>query len=316
MNRRRWWTIALLLVVALTGAACGSDDDGGNAADSTTTTEAGPPEFEAGTTMAKLQQAGKIKIGVKYDQPGFGQRNPTNNKVEGFDVEIGKLIGAAIFGGTADEAEGKIEFVEAVSKNREPFIQDGTVDLVIATYTINDTRKQVVDFAGPYFVAKQDILVKKDDTAIKGVEDLNGKKVCTVQGSTSEKNVRAKAPTADVTLFDTYAKCVEALGDGRVVAVTTDNTILAGFASTSNGAYKLVEKPFSDEPYGIGLKKGDEAFRTFLNETLEKLFDNDSWADAFESTLGTLGLKTPEPPTIDRYTAGAASTATTTTAAP
>ncbi len=316
MNRRRWWTIALLLVVALTGAACGSDDDGGNAADSTTTTEAGPPEFEAGTTMAKLQQAGKIKIGVKYDQPGFGQRNPTNNKIEGFDVEIGKLIAAGIFGGTADEAESKVEFVEAVSKNREPFIQDGAVDLVIATYTINDTRKQVVDFAGPYFVAKQDIMVKKDDTAIKGVEDLNGKKVCTVQGSTSEKNLRAKAPTAEVTLFDTYAKCVEALGDGRVVAVTTDNTILAGFVSTSNGAYKLVEKPFSDEPYGIGLKKGDEPFRTFLNDRLEELFDNDEWAGAFESTLGALGLKTPEPPAIDRYTAGAPAATTTTTAAP
>lgn len=316
MNRRRWWSIALLLVIALTGAACGSDDDGGSAQDATTTTEAGPPEFEAGTTMAKLQQAGKIKIGVKYDQPGFGQRNPTNNKVEGFDVEISKLIAAAIFGGTPDEAESKVEFVEAVSKNREPFIQDGTVDLVIATYTINDTRKQVVDFAGPYFVAKQDILVKKDDTTIKSVEDLEGKKVCTVQGSTSEKNLKAKAPTAEVTLFDTYGKCVEALGDGRVVAVTTDNTILAGFVQSSNGAYKLVEKPFSDEPYGIGLKKGDDKWRDFLNDQLEKMFENGDWAEAFESTLGAIGLKTPEPPTIDRYTAGAAPAATTTTAAP
>src|SRR5205807_5196131 len=135
----------------------------------------------------------------------------------GFDVEIAKLIAVGIFGGTPASAKNKINFVEAVSKNREPFIQNGTVDIVVATYTINDTRKQVVDFAGPYFIAHQDIMVKKDDNSIKSVTDLNGKKVCSAQGSTSIKNLQEKAPQADTSItFDTYSKCAEALTDGRV----------------------------------------------------------------------------------------------------
>ena len=314
MTRRRWWTVALLLVVALTGAACGDDDDGGaiqSGDDDNNTEEVARPTFPGGSTMAALQSKGKLTVGVKFDQPGFGQKNPTSGKIEGFDVEVAKLIAQGIYGGRVDNQENNIEFIEAVSKNREPFIQEGRVDLVIATYTINDTRKQVVDFAGPYFVAQQDLMVKADDNSIKSVTDLAGKKVCTVKGSTSEKNVRAKVPTADVTLFDTYSQCAEALGDGRVVAVTTDNTILAGLVSQSNNAYKLVKAPFSDEPYGVGLKKGDDAFRDFLNDRLETIFGNGQWAAAFERTLGRLGLDTPQPPRIDRYVSAGGTTSTT-----
>ncbi len=313
MKRQKWVIAALGLVLALVAGACGDEQnpavDPGD--DTTATTAGGPPQFAAGTTMDALQKKGRIVIGVKFDQPGFGQSNPTTGKVEGFDVEIGKLMAAGIFGGDAASVENKIEFKESVSKNREPFIQNGEVDLVIATYTINDTRKQVVDFAGPYFVAKQDIMVKKDDTTIKGVEDLNGKKVCTAKGSTSEKNVRAKAPNADVTLFDTYSQCAEAMTDNRVVAVTTDNTILAGLVQASNGAFKLVKAPFSDEPYGIGLKKGDQPFRDFVNDRLEEIYEDGQWAKAFEATLGKIGLETPEPPTIDRYTSAAGGATTT-----
>jgi glutamate transport system substrate-binding protein len=321
MNRRRWWTIALLLVVALTGAACGSDDDGGGgqASDETTTTEAGPPEFEAGSTMAALQQKGKIIVGTKFDQPGFGLKNPTTGKVEGFDVEVAKLIAVGIFGGTVEDVESKVEFVETVSAVRESSITDGKVDMVVATYTINDARKQIVDFAGPYFEAEQDIMVKKDDTTIKSVKDLNGKKVCSVQGSTSIKNVvlPQNAPQADTSIqFKTYSECAEALGDGRVQAVTTDNTILAGLVQASAGAYKLVGAPFSKEPYGIGIKKGDEAFRTFLNDRIEEIEESGEWKDAFDESLGKLGLKAPTPPKVDRYTAGAPAATTTTTAKP
>jgi glutamate transport system substrate-binding protein len=305
----------MVLVLALVGAACGSDDDGGAVDTGDDKDQAAkPPTFPAGTTMAALQQKGRLVVGVKFDQNGFGLKNPTTGKIEGFDVEVAKLVAQGIFGGSLEEAEQKIEFKEAVSKNREPFIQDGTVDIVVATYTINDTRKQVVDFAGPYFVAEQDILVKSSDTAIKSVTDLNGKKVCTVKGSTSEKNVRAKAPQADVTLFDTYTQCAEALTDGRVVAVTTDNTILAGTAAASNGAFKLVKAPFSNEPYGIGLKKGDQQFRDFLNDRLEAIFRDGSWAAAFERTLGKIGLDTPRPPTVERYTSTAATATSSTTA--
>jgi glutamate transport system substrate-binding protein len=211
-------------------------------------------------------------------------------------------MAAAIFGGTPEEAEKKIEFVETVSKNREPFIQEGKVDIVIATYTINDDRKMVVDFAGPYFVARQHIMVKSSDDTIKNVADLNGKKVCSVQGSTSIKNLQAKAPRADTSItFDTYSKCADALGDGRVQAVTTDDTILAGLVKASGRNYRLVNAPFSEEPYGIGLKKGDQALRDFLNDQLEAVFDGGQWAEAFEKTLGVLDLVTPEPPEVVRY---------------
>ena len=223
MPRRPWLMAAMVtLVVALAAGACG-----GGGGTKKTTTE-GAPKFAAGTTMAALQAKGKITVGTKFDQPGFGQKNPTNGQVEGFDVEIAKLIAAGIFGGTPQSAASKINFVEAVSAVRETVIENNTVDIVVATYTINDTRKQRVGFAGPYYLAHQDTMVKKDDNSIKTVTDLNGKKVCTVAGSTSEKNLRAKAPQSEVTLLPTYSQCAEELSNGRVVAVTTDAPILAG----------------------------------------------------------------------------------------
>lgn len=301
--RRNLRLFAFLVTVVLLAAACG-DDGSEEASDSegTTSTTEAPPAFDAGTTMAALQTKGRLVVGTKFDQPGFGLKDAVSGRVEGFDVEIAKLVAAGIFGGSAEDAAAKIEFVEAVSKNREPFIQEGKVDLVIATYTINDARKEVVDFAGPYFVARQDIMVMSDNEDIKSVEDLNGRKVCSAQGSTSIKNVQAKAPQADVSIaFDTYSKCADAMTDGRVVAVTTDDTILAGLVQSSGGAFKLVNAPFSEEPYGIGLKKGDQAFRDFLNDRLEEIYDSGEWATAFEATLGELGLDTPEPPAVVRY---------------
>lgn len=306
---------ALTAVIGLAMAACGGDDTGTSAADTTaagateTTAAGGSTEttaaaaagiaIPAGSSVEAIKTKGKITIGVKYDVPLFGLKNPTNNEIEGFDVEIGKLIATNIFG---EDIEGKVDFVEAVSKNREPFIQDGTVDLVISTYTINATRKEVVDFAGPYYTAGQDILVKKDNTAITGVESLAGKKVCSVTGSTSLKNVQEKAPQADVsTVFDKYSLCVEALKDGRVEAVTTDDIILLGFVADDPDNLKLVGKPFTSEPYGIGLKKGDAALRTYVNDVLEASYDDGSWKEAFEATVGKAGIDAPTPPPVDRY---------------
>jgi glutamate transport system substrate-binding protein len=300
--------------VALVAVGCSSSNDSGTVKSGnsgSTVTTSGKPTFAAGSTMANLQAKGKITVGVKYDQPGFGLRNPTTGQVEGFDVEIAKLIAVGIFGGTVADAANKITFTEAQSANREPFIQNGTVDMVIATYTINDARKQVVDFAGPYFVTHQDIMVKATDTSIKSVSDLNGKKVCSVTGSTSATNVKAKAPQVDLTLFGAYSDCAAAMSDGRVVAVTTDAPILAGLVQASSGQFKLVKAPFSDEPYGIGMKKGDDAFRGFINDRLDAIYKSGEWASAFSRTLGAIGLDTPTPPPVDRYTSGAVSSSTT-----
>lgn len=299
--------LALAVGLALLAAACGDDDDAST--DTTAPPDTTQATFEAGTTMARIQDAGTVTVGVKFDQPGFGLKNPTTGEVEGFDVEIARLIVGAI----GDDVD--IKFVESVSANREPFIEDGTVDLVVATYTINDTRKQRVDFAGPYFVARQDIMVSAADDTIAAVEDLNGKKVCTVTGSTSATNLAAAAPEADVTLLGTYSECAEGMADGRFEAVTTDNTILAGLVQASDGAFKLIDAPFSDEPYGVGLKKDDDAFRDFVNDRLEEIFDNGDWAEAFEETLGKIGLETPQPPEVDRYTETPPAPTTTTTTA-
>jgi glutamate transport system substrate-binding protein len=301
--------LAIIAILAVITAACGGDDS--DSAGSATTTTAGKSDAQSTTTTAKpiaipagssveaLKNKGKMTIGVKYDVPLFGLKNPTNSQIEGFDVEIGKLIARHIYG---DNVDGKIDFVEAVSKNREPFIQEGKVDLVISTYTINDTRKQVVDFAGPYYIAGQDILVKKSNDAIKSVDDLNGKKVCSVTGSTSLTNVQAKAPQADLSVvFDKYSLCVEALKDGRVEAVTTDDIILLGFVADDPQNLKLVGKPFTSEPYGVGLKKGDTALRTFVNDVLDASYKDGSWKEAYDDTVGKSGEEAPEPPAVNRY---------------
>jgi len=299
--KQRWVGRLALSLVALTMVAVGCGDDGKTTSTPTASTAstAGPPKFAAGTTMAAIQTKGKLVVGTKFDQPLFGLKNPTNNQVEGFDVEVAKIIARAIFG---TDITNKVEYQEATSKVRETVIQDGKVDIVVATYTINDERKKVVDFAGPYYVAGQDILVKKANTTITGVESLAGKKVCTVQGSTSLTNVQKTAPQADVSItFDKYSLCVEALKDGRVEAVTTDNVILLGFINDDPANLKLVNKPFTTEPYGIGLKKDDAAFRTFVNDTLEKAYKDGSWKKAWDDTAGKTGQAAPTPPAVNRY---------------
>lgn len=250
-------------------------------------------EFEAGTTMAALNEAGAITIGTKFTQPLFGQVDASGDP-QGFDVEIGKIIAAEL-----GIPESGITWTETVSANREPFIESGEVDIVVATYTINDKRKEVISFAGPYYNAGQDILVLAGNPeGIGGPDDLAGKPVCTVTGSTSEANIAPYGAT--VTALGDYAECLPLLSSGSVVAVTTDNVILAGLADNSGGEFEVVGKPFTEEPYGIGLALDDTDFRTFINDVLEKIYDDGRWAEAWESTAGTV-LPLPEPPAVDRY---------------
>ena len=293
MRIGRWMRLAgTVLVLTLAAAACGGDDEGGDGGGQVNE----GASFAEGTTMARLQEAGAVTVGTKFDQPLFGLKN-LEGKPEGFDVEIAKLI-AGEMGIAAD----KIEFIESVSANREPFIQQDKVDFVVATYTINDERKQVVDFAGPYYEAGQDIMVAKGNPeGIGGPDDLAGKKVCSVTGSTPAENIRTNYPEAKLTEFDVYSKCAEALKNGQVQAVTTDNVILLGLISQDPEAFELVGKPFTEEPYGIGLKKGDDQFRTFINDTLQKAFDDGRWLAAWDATAGKVAPEKPTPPTIDRY---------------
>jgi glutamate transport system substrate-binding protein len=289
--RRSTGLLGIVLALMLTAAACGGDEGGGDGGQANQ-----GASFAAGSTMAKLKEAGKVRVGTKFDQPLFGLKN-LEGKPEGFDVEIAKLIA-----GELGVQASNIQWIEAVSANREPFIQQDKVDYVVATYTINDKRKQVVDFAGPYYEAGQDIMVAKGNPlGIKGPDDLAGKKVCSVTGSTPAENIRTNYPEAKLTEFDVYSKCAEALKNGQVEAVTTDNVILLGLISKDQEAFELVDKPFTKEPYGIGLKKGDTDFRNFINDVLEKAVTDGRWKQAWDATAGKVATAEPAPPTVNRY---------------
>jgi ABC-type amino acid transport substrate-binding protein len=264
-------------------AASPSEDYGYDASPTTSSRSsatAGPGRFPDNSYMAALQKKGKIVVGVKFDVPPMGALNPATNKPEGFDVDVAKQIAKAIFGD-----KNKVEFVEAVTKNREPFLTEDKVDMVIATYTITDERKQVIDFSNPYYVAGQSILVRKDYTAISKPEDLNGKKVCAQQGSTSEQNVKKVAPQADLLTLTTITDCALALKDKRVDAVSTDDIQLIGI-SIKDPNTRLVGGVFSSEPYGIGIKQGRPEFVQFVNDQLAAMEQDGRWQSLYEKNLG------------------------------
>jgi glutamate transport system substrate-binding protein len=276
MRITRVAAMAAVAALSFTVAACGGDD-GGSGTDGT-----------ASGVIGKAESSNKLVIGVKSDQPGLGLQ--TGSAYEGFDVEIGKIIAK----GLGVDA-GSIEWKTTTTPNREPFIQQGTVDLVIATYTINDERKQKVSFGGPYYIAGQDLLVKTDNTSIVGPESLDGKTVCSVSGSTPAKRIQTEHPKAKLQQFDAYAKCLPLLEGGQVDAVTTDDIILAGYAAQTQyaGKFKVVGKPFSSEPYGIGLKKDDKAGCAKVNEILTAAASDGSYKAAWDSTLGKSGTPAP-----------------------
>jgi glutamate transport system substrate-binding protein len=312
-RRRSMRLVSLLAVIALAAVGCGGDDDSGGetGSDSGTETEAAGAtetggetdtggETEAGGTegggggedVARIQDSGTLRVGIKYDQPLFGVNTPSG--VVGFDAEIANLIAEAL-GGV------EVEFTEAVSANREPFLQQGEVDIVAATYTINDERDEVVDFAGPYYQAGQDIMVLSGNPdGITGIDDLNTADLttCSVDGSTSIQNFEEMAPDGETITFDTYSKCAEAMSDGRANAVTTDNVILLGLIEQSEGEFELVDNPFTEEPYGIGVPEGSD-LRCFVNDVLQEAYDSGAWAEAFDSTVGAVAPSTPEPPELN-----------------
>jgi glutamate transport system substrate-binding protein len=255
-------------------------------------------KFEKGTTMAALNKAQAIRIGTKFDQPGFGFKG-ADGTLSGFDVEIAKAVACEL--GVPTE---KIEWVETPSKIREASIEQGKVDLVAATYTINDERKKVVDFAGPYYVAGQQIMTRTDDASVTGPESLRQgtQKVCSVTGSTPAKNIAQYLKNkTQLVLVDGYSKCADALRDKTVDAVTSDNVVLAGLVAQSSDAFRLVGTKFTQEPYGIGVKKGDAEFREFINSVLEKIVKDGRYAKAWTATAGRYDSEAPNPPTVNRY---------------
>ncbi|MEU1577303.1 glutamate ABC transporter substrate-binding protein [Streptomyces collinus] len=266
---------ATALVLALTATACGGDDGG----DSNGSGSGG---------------GDKIKIGIKYDQPGLGLKEP-DGSFSGFDVDVATYV-AKELGYEPDQ----IEWVETKSADRENALSRGDVKMIAATYSITDERKAKVDFAGPYLLAHQDLLVKSDSDIKEGT-DLNGKKLCSVTGSTSAQNVKNDiAPKAQLQELGGYSECIAGLQSGALDAVTTDDAILAGFAAQDQykGQFKLTGLKLSNENYGIGVKKGDTATLNKINDALEKMVSDGAWDKAVTDNFGPANYKNEKAPKI------------------
>ncbi|MEW2131610.1 glutamate ABC transporter substrate-binding protein [Streptomyces sp. NPDC005435] len=264
---------AVVLALAVTATACGGDkkDDAGSSG-----------------------SGSKVKIGIKYDQPGLGLKQP-DGSFSGFDVDVATYVAKQL-----GYKPSQIEWVETKSADRENALQRGDVKFIVASYSITDERKQKVDFAGPYLLAHQDLLVKKDSKISKGT-DLNGKKLCSVTGSTSAQNIHDSiAPKANLRNLPGYSECLAGLQSGAVDALTTDDSILAGYAAQDKykGQFKLAGLKLSNENYGIGVKKGDSATVDKINKALEQMVSDKSWDKAVEKDFGAAGYKNEQAPKI------------------
>jgi glutamate transport system substrate-binding protein len=264
---------AVVAVAGLTLAACGGGEDSGSK-----------------NLVARAKEDKKVTIGIKFDQPGLGLQTQAG-KPEGFDVDVAKYIAKEL---GVDEAG--ITWKEAQSAERENLIEKGDVDFIVATYSITDKRKEKVAFAGPYFVAGQGLLVRADNADITGNTALNGKKLCSVKGSTPAQKIKDEfSKEAQLQEFGKYSDCITALENGSIDAVTTDDVILAGFAAKNPGKFKLVGEAFSKENYGVGLKKDDAESRTAIANAITKMQQDGAWKASLETNVGPSGYKIPEP---------------------
>lgn len=255
-------------------------------------------ELPDSRTWTKAKKRGYLVVGAKEDQPYLGEKDPASGIYSGFDIEIARMMSASL--GFDPKT---IRFRTIASANRETALQNGQIDYYVGTYTINDMRKKPVGFAGPYYMAGQGLLVRTDENDINGPQDLAGKTVCSAAGSTPYQRIAADYPEATLVAYDTYSICVDNLLTFQVDAVTTDDAILLGFAAKAPDEMKVVGKPFSEEPYGIGVPRNDNALRNALNDALEANEKNGNWKKAYEATLGLSGAPAPTPPPIDRYPA-------------
>ncbi|MEV0620927.1 glutamate ABC transporter substrate-binding protein [Nonomuraea sp. NPDC050404] len=283
MQMRR--TGAALSIAALVAglAACGGGGTGGS----------GGGEFA--TVADKVAGGATIVVGTKWDQPSLGLKLAA--EPEGFDVDVARAVLKEVAGGK----DVQIQWKESASSNREPFLANGTVDIVFATYSITEERKAKVTFGGPYVVAHQDVMVRKDDATITKPQDLVGKKICKAAGSNSYKRITDPPPDGELDLDATtvdagnYSECVQKLSGSNLDAVTTDDLILAGFAKQAGGDFKVLGQGFTDEKYGIGLKKGDTKTCEAVNKAVKTLWDNGTMKTLLDKWFGGIqGLKVSE----------------------
>jgi len=274
----------VVLLVALTGVAAVACSSGG--------------QVKTPTTVSGAAEGGKLTIGISFDQPGLGYKEGDSSgagSYSGFDVDTAIYVAQAL--GVPKE---NITWVQADPADRETLLENGDVDMVFSTYSITDDRKKVVDFAGPYFLAHQDLLVRRNETDITGPDTLNGRVLCSVTGTTSSQYIKDHyLGKITLTEYPRYSDCVAALANSQVDAVTTDDVILAGFAAQDQykGKLKLVGHGFTDERYGVGIPKGDTDRVNQVNDALKQYIADGSWKAALDATVAPSGYSIPDPPT-------------------
>ena len=286
-------TAAVMAMLALAACSGGGADQARSAQPSSQD----KPTFEAGTTMAKLSEAGTMTVGTKFDQPLFGLKE-LDGVLTGFDVEIAKIVAGQL--GIPDD---KVEFVETPSAVREEAIISGKADIVVATYFITDERKKRVTFAGPYYIAQTNLMVKSDNDKITNIDSIKDPsiKVCSAAGAGQNPLVSSYMtdPGKQLVLFDVYSKCADALRTGQVDAVVSDSTVLLGLVVKSDGNFKIVGDSYQDQPFGIGVKKDDVAFCEFINDTLTQAYDDGRYQKAWDATVGPYLSEVPPLPDFE-----------------
>jgi glutamate transport system substrate-binding protein len=255
-----------------------------------------PPATDASSLVARANDRNHLTVGTRFDQPGLSERK-LDGQIVGFDVDVVKFIAAEL--GVAPK---NITWRETSPNTRETDISSGAVDLIASTYSITDKRRQLVSFAGPYFITGQDLLVRQTSMDITGPESLNGRKLCSQPGTTSAQQVRDRfAMAVQLVEYPRFPDCVTALLAGQVDAVTTDAAILAGYVTQNPELLRVVGKPFSAERYGIGLRKGDTEGQTAINNAIKKMIGNGAWAASLNSNIGPSGYRLPPPPEVTEH---------------
>jgi glutamate transport system substrate-binding protein len=296
---------ALLASLATTLAACGGSSSslppapgsGTSSGDSFQQVIDSAPVAPAsalpsGSLMAKIKSRGTLNVGGTDTAALFSLKDPISGKLTGFDAGLSQMLAKYIIGSPSTK------LVEVSVDTREALLQNGTVDTVFATYTITPERAKKVAFAGPYYSSGDAILVKKDNTSITKVGDLNGKTVCTESSSTAANDIKQYAPGAHILLFQLNSECQQAVEQGRADAYVLDQSLLLGDQYRDKGV-KVVGEPFTTEPYGIGLPLGSPEMKTFVDNWLKTIEADGEWAKLWKATIGTaITGNPPAPPAI------------------
>jgi glutamate transport system substrate-binding protein len=298
VGARRWLTAAsagLAMLGAMAGCGGGSSTAPPSASESAEQAAingapvADPAAIPAGSWADQIRKRGVLKVGGTDAGPLFSLKDPATGRLSGFDAGLSQMLARYILG------QPRTTLTLTTVDTRETLIQNGTVDAVFATYTITEPRAEKIGFAGPYYQSGDAIMVRKDDSAIRTVADLNGRTVATQGNSTAAVALKKFAPNAKPLLFQGDDECVAAVTQGRADAYVLDQGILIADAST-NPRVKVVGEPFTQEPYGIGVTRDDPAAKQFVNTWLQKILDDGSWAKLWKATIGTVVSGDPPPP--------------------